>query len=58
LSTEPGCEDVLSVCGVGVRVVQGTANIIAKNTLVSNDVDLLDEGFSTKIRRSKKSKRR
>ena len=58
LSTEPGCEDVLNVCGVGVRVVQGTANIVGNNTLVSNDVDVLDEGFSTKVRRTKTSKRR
>jgi parallel beta-helix repeat protein len=54
LSTTAGCEDVLDVCGVGVRIVQGSANIVAMNTLVSNDVDVLDEALSTKVRRIKK----
>jgi parallel beta-helix repeat protein len=54
LSTTAGCSDVLDICGVGVRIVQGSENIVARNTLASNDVDMLDQGLRTKVRYLKK----
>jgi parallel beta-helix repeat protein len=50
LNTTAGCEDVLDACGIGVRIVQGSANIVAKNILVRNDIDVLDQGLRTKVR--------
>ena len=49
----PGCAEVLDVCGVGVWIANGTGNSVTNNTLVQNDMDLLDEGLGTKVRGNK-----
>jgi parallel beta-helix repeat protein len=46
----PGCAEALEICGVAVWVALGSDNKVRKNTLIGNDVDILDEALATTLR--------
>jgi parallel beta-helix repeat protein len=48
LQDTPGCADVLPVCGVGLLVAEGSGNTLVNNTLVGNDINILDQGLTTR----------
>lgn len=41
------CAALLTQCGVGIWIADGTANALAGNDLFANDLDLLDDGTGT-----------